>query len=83
MQYQWLKSGTKASQVILIFGGWAIGPEAFAHLSTSADILYISDYRDLEADLPELHHYEKCVLVAWSFGVASYCHWHQGRADIF
>ncbi|MBL4874371.1 MAG: DUF452 family protein [Rhodobacteraceae bacterium] len=83
MQIQWLKSSPEASQVIVIFGGWAIGAEAFAHLNTTSDILYISDYRDLEANLPELHHYEKRVLVAWSFGVASYCHWQQGRADIF
>lgn len=83
MQREWLKRTPDASQVIVIFGGWAIGPEAFAHLKTTADILYISDYRDLAADLPALQHYETRVLVAWSFGVASYCYWQQGRADIF
>lgn len=83
MQYQWLKRGPEAAQVIVIFGGWAIGAEAFAHLRTIADILYISDYGDLEADLPKLHRYEKRILVAWSFGVASYCHWQLGRVDIF
>lgn len=83
MQHQWLKRGPNASQVIVIFGGWSIGAEAFAHLKTTTDILYISDYRDLAMDLPELHHYETRVLVAWSFGVASYCHWQQGRIDVF
>lgn len=83
MQHQWLKRTPEASQVIVIFGGWAIGAEAFAHLKTTADILYVSDYRDLAADLPEVQHYETRVLVAWSFGVASYCHWQQGRVDIF
>ena len=83
MQHQWLKRAVNASQVIVIFGGWAIGAEAFAHLQTAADILYIWDYRDLETDLPELQYYETRVLVAWSFGVASYCYWQQDRVDIF
>lgn len=83
MQYHWLKRGPDASQVIVIFGGWATSPEAFAHLKATADILYISDYRDLATDLPKLHHYETQTLVAWSFGVASYCHWQQDHADTF
>ena len=83
MHCQWLKRSADASQVIVIFGGWGIGSDVFAHLKTTADILYISDYRDLEASLPSLDPYQSRVLVAWSFGVASYCYWQKNHGDVF
>ncbi|PCJ10541.1 MAG: biotin synthase [Rhodobacteraceae bacterium] len=91
MQFRWLKRGQALSgasagpnaEVIVVFGGWAVGPEVFQHLTGPQDILFASDYRDLEADLPDLSSYARVSLVAWSFGVASYGHWQQGRADPF
>lgn len=83
MEYRWLQRNPNASHVIVIFGGWAIGPEVFAHLQTDSDLLYLWDYRDLNIDLPKLKHYETRSLIAWSFGVASYCYWQKDHADIF
>ncbi|OUS06242.1 hypothetical protein A9Q96_09655 [Rhodobacterales bacterium 52_120_T64] len=83
MHQKWLQRDLDASGVIVIFGGWAIGSGVFEHLKTSADVLFISDYRDLDFELPDLDHYETRTLVAWSFGVASYCYWQQRRRDPF
>ena len=70
-------------EVIVVFGGWAVGPEVFQHLEGPQDVLFASDYRDLEAELPDLTGYERVNLLAWSFGVSAYAHWQQGRADPF
>lgn len=67
----------------MVFGGWAVGPEVFAHLEGPQDILFASDYRDLNAELPDLSSYRRVSLLAWSFGVASYAHWQQGCPDPF
>lgn len=83
MKHQWLQRRLGATQVIVIFGGWAIDPKVLAHLTTVADVIYVSDYRDLDHTLPELQLYDTRILVAWSFGVASYCCWQQGRSDPF
>ncbi len=83
MQMQWLQKREGAHEVLVIFSGWGIGPEAFAHLTTDADILCVSDYRDLTTDLPDLSGYETRNLIAWSFGVAAYALWQQNRVDPF
>ena len=70
-------------EAIVVFGGWAVGPQVFDHLTGPYDILFASDYCDLNADLPELSAYGRVSLLAWSFGVASYVHWQQGRDDPF
>lgn len=82
MEMRWLNQ-TGAAEAIVIFGGWAVGPEVFAHLEGEQDVLFVSDYRDLNADLPDLSGYDSTSLLAWSFGVASYAHWQQGRLDPF
>lgn len=76
-------SGKQASEAIVVFGGWAVGPQVFSHLTGPQDILFASDYTNLEADLPDLSTYDRVSLLAWSFGVAAYAHWQQGRADVF
>ncbi|NIZ59628.1 DUF452 domain-containing protein [Sedimentitalea sp. CY04] len=68
---------------VVVFGGWAVGSQVFDHLTGPFDVLFASDYRDLDADLPDLSAYNRVSLVAWSFGVASYAHWQQGRDDPF
>lgn len=70
-------------EVIVVFGGWAAGPQVFSHLTGSQDILFASDYTALDAELPDVSAYDSVSLLAWSFGVAAYAHWQQGRADVF
>lgn len=82
MQARWLTK-TGASQAVVVFGGWAVGPGPFAHLQGPQDVLFIEDYRMLDAALPDLSGYGDVSLLAWSFGVASYAHWQVGRADPF
>lgn len=83
MRMEWLQRRDGAREVLVIFSGWGIGPAAFAHLTTEADILCVSDYRDLSTDLPDLSTYETRHLIAWSFGIASYALWQEDRADPF
>ena len=82
MEIRWLKQN-KAADVIVVFGGWAVGPDVFAHLAGPQDLLFASDYRNLDAELPDLSGYQSVTLVAWSFGVAAYAHWQKDRTDPF
>lgn len=82
MELRWLNK-EQGTEAIVVFGGWAVGAEVFGHLTGPQDILFVSDYRSLEAELPDLSDYARVSLIAWSFGVASYAHWQQGRADPF
>jgi biotin synthesis protein BioG len=85
MEFRWQSDllGEPNKELIVVFNGWAIAPDVFDHLTGPYDILFASDYRDLDADLPDLSGYDRVSLVAWSFGVASYAHWQQGRSDPF
>ncbi|MVO15707.1 pimeloyl-ACP methyl esterase BioG family protein [Parasedimentitalea huanghaiensis] len=82
MDFRWLKREYEA-EAIVVFGGWAVGSQVFDHLTGPYDVLFASDFRDLNADLPDLTAYDRINLVAWSFGVVAYAHWQQGRADPF
>lgn len=83
MRMEWLQKRDGAREVLVIFSGWGITPAAFAHLTTEADILCISDYRVLSTDLPDLTAYQTRNLIAWSFGIASYALWQGNRANPF
>lgn len=85
METRWLSQRPRptSGEAIVVFTGWAIAPDVFDHLTGAYDILLVSDYRDLNAELPDLSAYEQVHLLAWSFGVASYAHWQQGRSDLF
>ncbi|KIC07857.1 biotin synthase [Leisingera sp. ANG-M1] len=82
MEFRWLKQN-QAAEAIVVFGGWAVGPEVFWHLDGPQDVLFASDYSSLDAELPDLSGYERVSLLAWSFGVAAYAHWQAGRYDPF
>ncbi len=82
MEARWIRQAG-AAEAIVVFGGWAVGPDAFAHLAGPQDLLFVADYRNLDAELPELTSYKRVSLMAWSFGVASYGHWQRGRPDPF
>ncbi len=73
MQTKWLKQ-SDADEIIVIFGGWALGPAPFAHLTGPQDVLFVDDFRSL-APLPDLSHYHRITVVAYSFGVTAFCHW--------
>lgn len=89
MQARWIRQEqvpaglASRSKAVVVFGGWAVGPQVFAHLAGDQDVLFVDDYRNLDQDLPDLSTYVEVSLVAWSFGVASYAHWQQGRSDPF
>ncbi|AUQ67188.1 pimeloyl-ACP methyl esterase BioG family protein [Phaeobacter inhibens] len=82
MEFRWLKR-KQAGEAIVIFGGWAVGPGVFDHLAGAQDLVFVNDYRSLDVDLPDLSGYDHVTLLAWSFGVAAYAHWQEGRADPF
>ncbi|MFK0298037.1 pimeloyl-ACP methyl esterase BioG family protein [Brevundimonas sp. NPDC090276] len=73
MKPQWLQRDG-ADALILVFGGWALGAAPFAHLSGSADVLLLSDHRNLDFDLEPLRPYARRSLIAYSFGVAAAGH---------
>lgn len=74
MKQRWLsRSGT--AEVLLVFGGWAIGPGPFQGLSGNTDVLFVDDYTRLDDPLSDLSHYDRINLIAFSFGVASAAHW--------
>jgi biotin synthesis protein BioG len=74
MKKQWLaRSGT--ADLVLIFGGWALGPAPFQQLSSDHDQLFIDDYTRLDDPLHETSDYDRVTLVSFSFGVVSAAHW--------
>ncbi|MEF9604006.1 DUF452 family protein [Paracoccus sp. PXZ] len=71
MRAEWLRR-EGADELIVVLTGWAVGVEPIRHLAGPADVLVLSDYRDLSApDWPE--GYAAMDLVAYSFGVAAAC----------
>lgn len=74
MKQRWLScSGTE--ELILIFGGWALGVAPFAGLAEDGDVLFVDDYHDLGNPLSDIAQYDRVNLIAFSFGVASAAHW--------
>jgi biotin synthesis protein BioG len=74
MQFQWLNQD-HSKDVIVVFGGWALGSEPFEHLAGNQDVLFVDDFRDIEVLLPDLAEYDTRTAVAYSFGVAAFGHW--------
>ena len=74
MKRQWLKRSDTAN-LILAFGGWALGAAPFGELTSDGDVLLVDDYNRLDDPLEELAQYDHVDLVAFSFGVASAAHW--------
>lgn len=74
MKAQWLKH-TYAPELLIVFGGWALGPSPFLPLTGPQDVLFFDDYRQLDAPPPASSDYDTTTLLAFSFGVASSLHW--------
>lgn len=83
MQVEWLHHSGTADEVIVVFGGWALGIAPIAHLQGEQDVLFVQDYRDLDTSLPDLSGYRSATLIAYSFGVASYAHWQTNHPNAF
>lgn len=74
MKHRWL-ARSDTSNLILVFGGWALGAGPFAPLTGGGHVLFVDDYTELDTPLPEVAQYDRVDLVAFSFGVASAAHW--------
>ena len=64
-----------APHLLVVFGGWALGPAPFAHLRGEQDVLFFDDWRSLPPAIPALTDYAQTDLLAFSFGVAAAGHW--------
>lgn len=82
MRAGWLRRAG-SDRVAVLFGGWGIGPGVFAPLGPGPDLVFVRDWRGLDAALPDLGGYAWRGLLAWSFGVAAYGHWQAGQPDPF
>lgn len=82
MRSCWL-SRKDASDIIVVFGGWALGAAPFRHLTGAQDVYFVDDYRLLDNSLPALSSYRSRSLVACSFGVAAVSHWMADHGDPF
>ncbi len=67
MKFTWLQRNS-SPRLLLFFNGWAQDDTLIRHLQTDANVLTISDYREL-GDLPDVSAYEHIDVVAWSMGV--------------
>lgn len=74
MQHHWI-SRTGTAELVLVFGGWALGDAPFAGLTGEQDVLFVQDYRRLDDPLPALTAYDRVSLISFSFGVVSAAHW--------
>ncbi|WP_170574168.1 pimeloyl-ACP methyl esterase BioG family protein [Ruegeria atlantica] len=74
MKQRWLsRLGTK--EVLVIFGGWALGAAPFESVAGDMDVLLVEDYTRLDDPLTDLVSFGRVNLLAFSFGVASAAHW--------
>lgn len=73
MKAKWLRH-QGADHLIVVFGGWAVGEMPFAHLPGAADVLLLSDYRDLTLPHEAMLPYAQRSLLAYSYGVGAAGH---------
>lgn len=81
MRSTWLQRGG-ADDLIVVFGGWALGAAPFAALTGLQDVLFVEDWREL-GTLPDLSGYARRSLLAFSFGVGAVGHWIADYGDPF
>lgn len=74
MTSQWLTQ-KGAPYLVLIFGGWALGPAPFSAPTGDQDVLFVEDYRNLDLPTPDQSTYKTVSILAYSFGIASALHW--------
>lgn len=74
MKHRWLTQSDQPD-LVLVFGGWALGAAPFEGLTGAGNVLLVEDYTSLDDPLPDLTRFERVDLLAFSFGVASAAHW--------
>ncbi|MBO9433112.1 DUF452 family protein [Ruegeria sp. R13_0] len=74
MRHRWL-ARSDSTDLILVFGGWALGSAPFSCLTGGDNVLFVEDYTGLDDPLPDLSRFDRVDLLAFSFGVASAAHW--------
>ena len=74
MNHQWL-ARSEQSDLIFVFGGWALGARPFSDLTEPGNVLLAEDYTCLDDPLPDLAQFDRVDLLAFSFGVVSAAHW--------
>ncbi|MGL5683452.1 MAG: pimeloyl-ACP methyl esterase BioG family protein [Marinifilaceae bacterium] len=69
MKQEWIKQEGHEN-VIIFFNGWGMDHKVIAHLEGDFDILMCYNYKDIkQVTSPNVKHYTKIYLVAWSMGV--------------
>lgn len=59
----------KSSELIVLLNGWGMDERPYAPLKNERDILYVSDYSDLNFVSPvDFSNYEKLILITFSAG---------------
>lgn len=74
MKHQWLTESDR-SDLLVVFGGWALGAAPFAGMKATGSVLLVDDYTTLTDPLPDLARFDHVDLLAFSFGVPSAAHW--------
>lgn len=83
MEWRWLKR-SGASNLVVVFGGWALGRFPYLNLGGSQDVLLAQDFRMIDGGMPaEPKDYTTVSLVAFSFGVAAYAFWQLTEPEVF
>lgn len=82
MQAEWIRR-EGSERLIAVFGGWAVGPAPFKALRSDCDLIFLSDYRELNWKPEVLRDYQQADVLAWSFGVAAYGHWQAANDAVF
>lgn len=60
----------QSTELILFFNGWSTDERPFNPIKSSRDVLFVSDYSDLNLDFGiDLNKYRKKILIAFSAGV--------------
>jgi len=69
MKYSWLNR-KQNDKLIIFFNGWGMDEKSVSRLDCGDfDVISFHDYRNLEAEWPELGTYKSKFLAAWSMGV--------------
>lgn len=80
MKLHWQKQSSETTRLLLIFSGWSVDWHLFARYDYPAgyDVAVVWDYTVLSNDIfADLRDYDETVVIAWSFGVASFNVLHQ------
>lgn len=67
--FQNCNNGNNSDELILLFNGWGMDEKPFEPVKSDCDILFVSDYSDLNFPDFDFSKYNKIYLIAFSAGV--------------